>query len=157
MIKVMRKVKRHIEAKTKPLHVNQRTKIFDNWLNQDSGAHKKDCELFSDERVSQVINYIMDNLEKNLTLEVLAALVYINTSYLSRLFKSVTGVTISNFILEARIEKAKYLLINQGNKPIKTISQEVGFTNIHHFTYTFKKLEGITPAYYRSSRKGRTS
>jgi len=37
---------------------------------------------------------------------------------------------------------------------LKIIAEEVGFTNIHHFSNTFKKLEGITPTNYRSMGKG---
>ncbi|KJS19245.1 MAG: hypothetical protein VR72_19720 [Clostridiaceae bacterium BRH_c20a] len=152
LISAIEKVKRHIRLKVKPLQVNQRAKLFD--LNEDTLEYKKNDELFKDNRISKIVNYIMDNLEKDLTLEILASLVHINTSYLSRLFKSTTGVALSNFILEARIEKAKFLLINQQKKPLKIIAEEVGFTNIHHFSNTFKKLEGITPTNYRSMGKG---
>jgi len=157
LIASIEKVKRHINAKIKHPDDEQTTKLFDYWLSQKKEEHKNKYNIFDDNHISQIVNYIMDNLTNDLTLEQLASLVHINSSYLSRLFKSTTGVSLSNFIVEARIEKAKFLLINEKNKPIKTISEEVGFKNIHHFSNTFKKLEGQTPANYRSTGKGRSN
>lgn len=153
LIACIEKVKEHINLKRKA-DDEQTTKLFDFWLSQQKEEQKNQHKIFEDKRISQIANYIMDNLQKELSLERLASLVHVNTSYLSRLFKSTTGVSLSNFILEARIEKAKFLLLNETNKPIKSISDEVGFTNVNHFCNTFKKLVGITPANYRSSGKG---
>lgn len=154
LINAIEKVKNHIETKNKTLEGQQTTKLFEFWLSKQKEEQKSKYNIFEDKRISRVVDYIMENLEKDLNLKHLANLVHINTSYLSRLFKSTTGVTLSNFILEARIEKAKFLLKNEHNKPLKIISEEVGFNNIHHFSNTFKKLEGITPANYRSEGKG---
>jgi len=154
LIASIEKVKKHINIRNKPSDTVTKSKLFDYWLSQQKQDPKNKYKLFEDKRISQVVNYIMDNLEKDLALEQLASLVHINSSYLSRLFKSITGVSLSNFIREARIEKAKFLLLNERNKPLKLISEEVGFRNIQHFSNTFKKLEGITPANFRSTGKG---
>lgn len=125
------------------------------WVEEQGDEEKKvNCGGFEDQRVSRLVDYIMSNLEKDLTLTHLASLVHLNFSYLSRLFKSNTGVSLSNFVREARIEKAKFLLKSEKNKPLKVISEEVGFSNIHHFCNTFKKTEGMTPAEYRTTGKG---
>ncbi|MFZ7101604.1 MAG: response regulator transcription factor [Peptococcaceae bacterium] len=156
LIKAVERVKKLIHSKDNAPEGERTAKLFDYWLNEQKDETSNELKLFEDKRISQIVNYIMDNLKKELTLEYLASLVHINTSYLSRLFKSTTGVSLRNFILEARIEKAKFLLKSERSKPIKIISEEVGFANIHHFSNTFKKFEGITPANYRSVGKGRS-
>ncbi|MGI6225949.1 MAG: response regulator transcription factor [Peptococcales bacterium] len=152
LITTIEKVKKHIKAKSEKAGGNQVTKLFDYWLNQQKEEQKNKYKIFNDKRISKVVDYIMDNLNQDLNLEYLSSLVYMNSSYLSRLFKSITGVTISNFILEARIEKAKFLLVNDPHKPIRNISEEVGFSSIQHFSNTFKKQEGMAPAEYRQER-----
>ena len=84
-----------------------------------SYTHLSDCIFeihFSDERawslsaVTRVRNYIEANLEKDLSLVRLAEEAGLNATYLSRLFKNVTGVNIYEYVLDCRMRKAKELL-----------------------------------------------
>lgn len=154
LLKSIDRVKKHINLNKEKVHnKNSSFKLFDYWLKEQNSTDKNISEIFEDERIATVIKYIMENLSKDLSLERLASLVHINSTYLSRLFKSKTGISISKFILEAKIEKAKFLLLNDKKRPLKIIAEEVGFSTIHHFCNTFKKIENITPNNFRDEEK----
>lgn len=74
----------------------------------------------------------------------------VSRSYLSTLFKQVTGTTISNFLTEVRMKEAKKMLLNPDYK-IFEISNQVGYENSEHFTKLFKEYSGITPRDYRNN------
>ncbi|MCU0394600.1 MAG: AraC family transcriptional regulator [Chitinophagaceae bacterium] len=69
-------------------------------------------------------------------------------SYLSDLFSSVEGVTIENYFIAQRIEKAKELLV-YGQQTITEIAYELGFSSMHHLSAQFKKVTGLTPSHFR--------
>ena len=67
----------------------------------------------------------------------------LNASYLSRCFKECTGITVQQYIQQCKIEAAIQLM-RQGNKNIKTIAFETGFSDLNYFCRTFKKITGKT-------------
>jgi AraC-like DNA-binding protein len=70
------------------------------------------------------------------------------SSYFTRAFKEETGQSPISFLLKTRIERAKELLSNTGNK-ISDIALSVGFSNQQRFNEMFKKYSGMTPLQYR--------
>jgi two-component system response regulator YesN len=100
--------------------------------------------------ISKVLNYINDNISEDLSLVKLADLVYFNPSYLSRLFKSVVGENLSDYIYEVKIRKSKELLENTQLK-IHEIAASMGYYSTTNFIRFFKKLTNITPQDYRDS------
>lgn len=98
--------------------------------------------------VQKVMTYIEDHIAVELSREEIAAHVYLNPAYLSRLFKKETGQSLTEFILELRMRKVKSLLESTNDK-ISDIAKSVGFCNFSHFTKTFKKMTGMTPNEYR--------
>jgi AraC family transcriptional regulator len=103
-------------------------------------------------KLRQVIEYIHENVEKNLTLTELAIVAGMSMYHFSRVFKESTGFSPHQYILNCRIEKAKRLL-TLTEETIDQISQQVGFQNQSHFTNVFRKLEGTTPRAYRKQLK----
>jgi two-component system response regulator YesN len=97
---------------------------------------------------SKVQLYIAKHLHEELTREDIASSVYLNSAYLSRLFKKETGISLSDYILKARIEKAKALL-TEGNIKISSIAEMTGYSHFSHFAKMFKKIEGISPSEFR--------
>ena len=101
--------------------------------------------------IAKLIRFIASHLNEDLSLERLSAEVNLSTFHLCRIFKKHTGNTITNYIINNRIEKAKYLL--RENTSIEKISEETGYNNYPHFYKTFKKITGYSPVDYRKSLK----
>jgi len=102
------------------------------------------------EVISQINRYVEANLGGDLSLTKIAEVIRHNPSYLSRLYKQKTGAGLSEFIMEARLEKAKELLRMEPYK-IQEVSQAVGFLSEPYFYRFFKKATNMTPQEYRNS------
>lgn len=110
--------------------------------------HFKNEYIWSDNTIAVVQKYILENLDKDLSLIVLAELVNLNPSYLSRLFKSHTKINLYDYILDMRMLKAKDMLLKSGDK-IQDIAIAVGYESAPSFTRAFRKYTGKTPTDYR--------
>ncbi len=100
--------------------------------------------------VVQLLNkYIEQHLADDLSLIHLAEITHFNPQYLSRLYKQITGIGISDRIFELRMAEAKRLLDNT-NKKVQEIAILVGFQSAPYFTRFFKKHTGLTPQEYRN-------
>lgn len=80
----------------------------------------------------------------------IAKAVFLNQEYLSRLFKTETGRTLSNYIAWEKIEQAKEML-RSTDIPIGIIAQKTGYTNFSYFSQVFKRSTGLSPLEYRKS------
>ncbi|MCC3374472.1 helix-turn-helix domain-containing protein [Cohnella sp. REN36] len=101
------------------------------------------------ERVKRFIRQQIGELE--LSREEIARHVYLNPDYLTRLFKKETGLSISDYLQQQRIEFAKGLL-ERTEKSISDVAVASGYSNLSYFSTIFKKSVGMTPADYRKSR-----
>ncbi len=99
-------------------------------------------------KLREVISYIHENLDQNLTLTELSSLLYISPHYFASLFKQSTGLSPHQYVMKCRIEKAKRLLLKQ-ELTLVEISQQVGFQNQSHFTRVFRQYTKTTPKAYR--------
>ena len=104
--------------------------------------------------IHKIETYVMNHITEDISLDVLAELVYFNPSYLSRFYKINTGKNISQFIAEAKVIKAKELLKNS-NEKIEDISEMLGFKSSGYFTVFLKKHMGMTPTEYRNQTSGK--
>ena len=93
--------------------------------------------------------YIQENLDKDLTLAELAALLYMSPYHFARLFKCSTGVPPHRFVVRQRIARARAVLATQ-ELSIAQISRMVGFRTPSHFTTVFRRVTGVTPRGYRT-------
>lgn len=98
--------------------------------------------------IEQIKIYTQRNYHKNITVDFLASLFYMNSSYLSHLFRRQTGQKYVQYLNEIRIKKAKELLLTTDRK-LYQIARTVGYDNSKYFFRVFKKLEGITPEQFR--------
>ncbi|WP_186328752.1 response regulator [Bacillus sp. X1(2014)] len=99
--------------------------------------------------VNIVKQYIRNHLgEQRLTREEIANYVYLNPDYLTRLFKKQTGVSISEYLQQQRIEYAKELLAGT-NLPVSEVALSVGYSNFSYFSTIFKKATEFNPMEYR--------
>ena len=91
-----------------------------------------------------ISKYISENYQSDLSLENLAQIYSMSPSYLSRFFKSSTGVGLNEYVNITRIANAEKMLI-ETNMPITQIANECGFNDSNYFAAVFKKAKGITP------------
>jgi AraC family transcriptional regulator len=94
--------------------------------------------------LKSAIDYIGDNLEKDLTLAEMAGAVHMSPYHFSRLFKKSTGLTPHRYVIERRVQRAKELLSNTA-LPIAEIALLCGFANQSHLNRHFKRLLGVNP------------
>ena len=100
-------------------------------------------------RLRRVIEHIQQNLDRDLTLAELAALVYMSPYHFARLFKRSTGMPPHRFVIRQRITRACAILATP-ELSITQISRMVGFRTPSHFTTVFRRVTGITPKGYRT-------
>jgi two-component system response regulator YesN len=101
-----------------------------------------------------LVQYIADNLDKDLSRSELAGHVFMNADYMSRLFKQETGIPMGQYIRDKRIEEAKKHLESSGDS-IHEIAGKVGYSNYSLFTKTFREVTGQTPMEYRKNLQGK--
>jgi AraC family transcriptional regulator len=101
-------------------------------------------------RLRRVTEYIQQNLDKDLELAALAALVYMSPYHFARLFKCSTGVPPHRFVVRQRIARATAFLAT-AELSILQISRMVGFRTPSHFTTVFRRVTGVTPRGFRAA------
>lgn len=98
--------------------------------------------------VRAIHDYVRDNPQKDLSLGALAWRFHMNPSYLSRIFHQETGLPLSEYILQVRLDAARKLLL-QTHMKIYEIAEKTGFGTPGYFTKVFHKAENISPKNYR--------
>lgn len=104
-------------------------------------------ELQESVTVRYVKEYMRNHLHTGISLVELADQVHFNPSYLSRLFKETTGVSITDYLSELRLERAIEML--KENKKVNEIAAAVGIAAPAYFSRFFKKMTKRTPQEYR--------
>lgn len=108
---------------------------------------KRSMALYS-EPVRQILVTIDASIAGDLSLKRFANELFLNTSYLSSLFKKETGMTLTDYVNENRINTAKRLL-KSTTLSIQAIAASVGIPDIHYFTRLFRRETGLSPREYR--------
>ncbi|MNO39900.1 putative response regulatory protein [compost metagenome] len=99
--------------------------------------------------VETIKRWISANYNQHADLNTLANMVFLTPSYLSKLFKQETGLTLTDYITEIRLRKAKHLLKNAPDLKIHEIGAEVGYGDPAYFNKLFKRVVGVTPNEYK--------
>lgn len=107
-------------------------------------------KLFNDSnRLSQITlnlvkEYIHEHLHNDLKLDTIAAIVQLSPYHFLRLFKQSIGITPHQYILQCRLNRAKYLL-QQSELSVAEIAARTGFCDQSHLTRSCKRIMGVTP------------
>lgn len=102
----------------------------------------------AEETIELVKKYIAENLSGDLSLRCLAEMAGISMSYLSRIFKENSDLSLVDYITAQRMEKARELIENTDIN-IETVAVKVGYPTHHYFSKRFKEYYGYTPKYFR--------
>jgi AraC-like DNA-binding protein len=115
----------------------------------DSGSRHDSKQLY----IQSAIDYITDHYANPISIADIAEHIGLDQSYLGAIFKNQVQMTLQQFLIQYRIERAcafmeaRQLTINQ-------IARSVGYENTLSFSRTFKKIKGVSPSEYRASMKG---
>lgn len=99
--------------------------------------------------VKNAMNYIEKNYAQKLTLCEVAEKTYVSQWHLSKLLNKHTGQGFSDILNSVRIEHAKQLLRDSSLR-VGDVAEEVGFSDLAHFSRVFKKQEGVSANEYRN-------
>ncbi len=102
--------------------------------------------------IDVVKQYIIENIEQDLGLDMLAEIVYLTPGYLSDKFKQETGSGINKYIKQVRMNKAEELLSNT-NMKVNNISKAIGYKNDSYFIRIFREHFGVSPKKYRDMKR----
>lgn len=94
------------------------------------------------------IDYIYENLQKRITVSTLAKYVKRNNTYLSKLFRTETGKSVSGYIRDKKVEAAQNML-KYSDFSCLNIGNYLAFSSQSHFIQVFKAKTGLTPDAYR--------
>ncbi len=98
--------------------------------------------------IRQCLDYIYTHLRERVTIAEIGEYVQLSESHLSKKFKREMGVSLSEYILQQKIERAKNLL-RYSELSIVEIGENFSFSSQSHFTRIFKMQTGVTPHKYR--------
>lgn len=101
-------------------------------------------------KVHEIAEYINLNYKNKVSLDDISKHFYVSKSYLSRIYKEVTGFTVNEYINIVRIKKAK-LLLEATDKAITEVAEQVGYDSITYFEKVFKVYMEISPLKYRKA------
>lgn len=122
-------------------------------------------ELMDDKRavlIEKVINVITemihdtDDLPKMNYSDHISEKLHYDYTYLSNLFSEVKGITIQQFIIIHKIEKAKELLLYD-ELNLTEISYQLHYSSVAHLSNQFKKITGLTPTHFKKLKDRRRS
>lgn len=119
-----------------------------NHCSRSRSTLKPVANVVSTWKIRRVIDFIEENLDRDLSLEALAAEVNISPLYLPRAFKTAIGQSTHQYVLQRRIERAKKLL-GSSDMPIAEIALSSGFSSQSHLSNWFQRFVGVSPAAYR--------
>ncbi|WP_063565628.1 AraC family transcriptional regulator [Paenibacillus sp. O199] len=102
--------------------------------------------------VEEIIQYIHEHFNESISLESLAEQWNYSIQYLSKQFKLRTGRSPIEYVIQARMAKAKELMIRT-DATAQEIASSVGYSDVFYFTRLFKKQVGMTPGQYKKKMK----
>lgn len=122
------------------------------WMNHVSEVfyERNRASGSADNRIFEKIEkYIQDNIDQDITLQMVADRYFYNPSYLSRLFKTKLNKNYMTFVTELRIEYAKQCLL-QPKLSVADVCTMCGYKSYKHFVQTFKRVTNMSPTDYRN-------
>lgn len=99
----------------------------------------------------EMLYYIHQHLDEKITLESISKQFYVTKRDTSQLFHKATGMSLGDYVVKCRIDRAADALI-QGMR-VDEVCMKVGFKNLSHFSRTFKKYMGLSPKQYVQKQK----
>lgn len=109
-----------------------------------SGKSKQE-QLYND-----IVDYIKWSRSEHIKVSQIADHFGYNEKYLSHLFSKISGISLKQYMLQQKMELAKFLLTDT-NQNINEVSLQLGYKDCHNFMKSFKKIVGLTPSEFRNA------
>ena len=128
----------------------RKEEIMKDWVRCFKEASKMvvKYQMIDDRLVYRIGKYVVVHVDEKLSLESVAKGVYLNPSYVSHIFKKVTGMSFTDYMTEVKVDRAKVLLRDSKLK-IYDVAATVGYSNSEYFAKTFRKKTGYAPVVYQ--------
>jgi AraC-like DNA-binding protein len=114
-------------------------------------ASNKESQTVTNKIVNSIKQYILENINEQITLDDIANIVGYNKEYIIRLFKKEFGLTPHAFLINEKVNYAKNLIDQSDKLNLSNIAINSGFYDQSHFTKFFKRSFAITPQKYKYS------
>lgn len=102
--------------------------------------------------IHESLQYIENNYNHPFTISEMAEALFVNRSYLSRIFHQELGITLKEYINNFRITRARELLVIT-DYAYSEIAHQIGYESYNSFYKAFRQITGETPSTYRSKQK----
>ena len=103
--------------------------------------------------IIELVHYTEDPLKINLS-DFLSEKLNYNYTYLANLFSEVKGITIENFFITHKIERAKELIVYD-ELNLSEIAYKLHYSSVAHLSNQFKKITGLTPSHFKKLKNKR--
>ncbi len=122
------------------------TVLNDETMGQEArGGKERDVE-------QEVKKYVREHMVDNIAVADIAEELHFNPQYLMRTFKAKTGMSIMEYIIQARVTTAKRIL-RETELPVKIVADMTGYADYAYFTRVFRKSTGQSPTEYRNAHR----
>jgi AraC-like DNA-binding protein len=98
-----------------------------------------------DHRIRLVVEYVLENIAENLTIETLANVACLSQTQFKKVFRQQLGLSVSKHVTKERMEKAKALLMHT-DYSIQRIAEQVGYADLSAFSRRFSQYYGLSPS-----------
>jgi AraC-like DNA-binding protein len=105
----------------------------------------------SENALTRARHYVLANLERELSVDMLAAVAGLSRAHFSRSFASMTGLAPAEYVLQERMKRAAKLLIANRELPVKEIAALCGIPDNNYFSKVFRRTYDISPTDFRET------
>ena len=127
---------------------------FSQVLQQMERFERKKAALLCKKEMAQIIQYIEENLSQHISLEMISETVHMTENYVSRLFKSESGMNVVGYINMEKMEQARRIL-SWPESTVRMAAGELGYYESSYFIKLFRKTYGIGPGEYKKFAEDR--
>jgi AraC-like DNA-binding protein/ligand-binding sensor protein len=124
--------------------------VFAHYLADYASRQAIACLETEPEAVASAKQFVQSHVEDSITLEQVLEHVHVSRFYFCKLFKKVTGMTLTEYVARVRVEKAKTMLVDPSLR-VSEIVFAAGFGSIPRFNAVFKRYVGMPPTEYRAT------